>query len=143
LIKYIGASKVGKKVQVQILRDGKPQTIEVTIGHRPDFNKLAQPAEEKTGNTGPYEWRGLRVQSITPEIADRLNIEDVTGVVVSAVAQNSQAIEAGIRPGDVIVSVNNSPVSSPQEFADIAGPAKGSCLIRTIRGFFVIEEKTE
>jgi Do/DeqQ family serine protease len=55
---------------------------------------------------------GIAIQPVTPEIAARLKLTEVRGVIVENVASNSAAARAGIQPGDVIVAFNGQPVSS-------------------------------
>jgi serine protease Do len=62
------------------------------------------------------------------------------GAVVLAVKGDSRAAGAGLRPGDVIVSVNQKPVMSPREVVDAAGEVKGTLLLQVIRdgsGLFI------
>jgi serine protease Do len=54
---------------------------------------------------------GVSIQPMTPELASKLGLEESRGVVVAAVAPNSPAARAGIRPGDVIVGFNGEPVT--------------------------------
>jgi Do/DeqQ family serine protease len=55
---------------------------------------------------------GIAIQPVTPEIAAKLRLPEVRGVVVENVASSSAAARAGIQPGDVIVGFNGQPVSS-------------------------------
>src|SRR5919109_3758101 len=54
---------------------------------------------------------GVSIQPMTPELAAKLGLEEARGVVVAAVAPNSPAARAGIRPGDAIVGFNGEPVT--------------------------------
>ena len=54
---------------------------------------------------------GVSIQPMTPELASNLGLQEARGVVVNAVAPNSPAARAGIRPGDVIVGFNGEPVT--------------------------------
>jgi serine protease Do len=50
------------------------------------------------------------VQTLTPEIAQNLGVEDAKGVVVTAVESGSPAEDAGLRRGDIILEVNRQPI---------------------------------
>lgn len=55
-------------------------------------------------------WLGMEAQSITPELADALHLKDTQGVIVAGVLRGGPADKAGLRPGDVIRSIQNVPV---------------------------------
>jgi serine protease DegQ len=55
-------------------------------------------------------WLGALVQDMTRELADSLKLPAVNGAFVSEVVRGSPADKAGIRPGDILVAVNNKPV---------------------------------
>ena len=61
---------------------------------------------------------GLTLVPLTPELARRSNLPPtVRGVVISAVDPASDAAEKGLRPGFLIMSVNQQPVTTPAEVA--------------------------
>jgi serine protease Do len=62
-------------------------------------------------------WIGVQIQPVTPEIADSLGLKQVTGALVAEPQPNSPAVKAGIQSGDVIVSVNGTPVHDARELA--------------------------
>ncbi|MGH8283212.1 MAG: DegQ family serine endoprotease [Gammaproteobacteria bacterium] len=64
---------------------------------------------------------GVNVQTLTPELAQALNIPQKQGAVVMQVVPGSQAEKAGIKPNDVIVSVNGSPVTSAADLSNAIG----------------------
>lgn len=56
-------------------------------------------------------WVGIEVQDITPEIAESFNLPNTKGALIAGVLRGGPADKAGIRPGDVLVSVNEKPVT--------------------------------
>ncbi|MCS7049448.1 MAG: Do family serine endopeptidase [Verrucomicrobiae bacterium] len=120
---------VGDRVNLRVLRDGQPLTITLQTGELPDRPQLASqraPREPATQTT----W-GIEVQSITRELAERLQLPIGSGVYVSAVTPGSPAAEQGLQQGDVITEVNRRPVRTAAEFhAALAGadPQKGALL---------------
>jgi serine protease Do len=109
----VGTTPVGKEVAVEIIRDGREKTIEVTIG------ELEEGAETKQGPVESKTDLGMRVEELTPEMAQRFNIPDKSGLVVVEVAGNSPAAEAGIRPGDLIVEIEQKEIKTLEEYQDI------------------------
>jgi S1-C subfamily serine protease len=54
---------------------------------------------------------GVAIQPMTPEIAKKLNLSELRGVVVASVVADSAAARAGLKQGDVITALNGKPVS--------------------------------
>lgn len=131
----------GATVTLDILRDGKPLTLRVTLGERPTnlSATVGGPGKVTEGTL-----RGISVQSLTPSIRDQLGIpEGVTGVVISEIDPNSPAAQAGLQSGDVIESINRQPVRAVGDFNRLAAEAKGRTLLRLNRqgtGFYAVIE---
>ncbi|HWK13110.1 MAG TPA: Do family serine endopeptidase [Rhizobiaceae bacterium] len=66
-------------------------------------------------------WLGVQIQPVTPEIAESLGLGQQRGALVADAQQGSPALDAGIRAGDVITSVDGKSVSSPRELARLIG----------------------
>ena len=62
-------------------------------------------------------WIGVQIQTVTPDIADSLGLKQATGALVSEPQKDSPAAKAGIASGDVITSLNGTPVHDPRELA--------------------------
>lgn len=136
-LSYIVANiKPGTKIPLDILREGKPMRITATVGTRPSEEKLAQstfdPDENKDfdqqgDNADSKTIRdalGVSVIALDPEIARQLGMgTDVKGVVVD-IAGSGSAAQAGIRRGDVLVSVNYKPVTNSAQLAAAIAEAK-------------------
>lgn len=106
----------GTQVDVDIFRGGKKLTIPVKLGTLKD-----EEAQEKVARLQPSdveETLGLQVQAITPEIARTLRLENTEGVVVSQVAPEGPAAEAGVRRGDVVREVNRKPVTDMDSYQE-------------------------
>lgn len=134
----------GTEVKLDLLRDGKPMTITVTVGERPANLGL------NAGRGAPLTegaLRGISVQNLTPEIRDRLGLPvDVAGVVISDLDPRSPAAQAGLQAGDVIESINRRPVHTVQDFARWAAEARTRTLLRINRqgaGTFVMLSPNE
>lgn len=64
---------------------------------------------------------GVRIQDLTPEIADAMDLGRREGALVAQVTPNSAADAAGIREGDVIVRVNGKPIGGANDLATAVG----------------------
>lgn len=136
LLKLVSRATIGKKVKVGILRDRKNITVEVGIAARPE--EMKEFAEAALGN-----WRGIEVQEITPEIAQRYKIAEKSGVAVVNVEPGSPADIAGLTRGDVITEINKKPIKNVSDYNNVTKPAKGDALILTSRGYAVIKEEAK
>jgi serine protease Do len=135
LVDIVGKTEVGKKVKLVVIRDKKEISLMVEIGQRPE--EIEEVYEEKH----PNQWRGIEVEEITPQLSQRFNLKEKSGVVVTYVEPNSPADDAGIIPGDVILEIEKQPVRNLSDFERITRSLKGMAMLRTNRGFFILEER--
>jgi Do/DeqQ family serine protease len=68
------------------------------------------------GSAVKRPWLGARLQAVTPEIADSLNLKRPAGALVASVSAGGPAARAGLKSGDLIVSVDGQPVDDPNAF---------------------------
>jgi serine protease Do len=110
LVKEILRKKVGQKVKLSIIRDGKPTNIEVTTTAMPEKPEIAKEKEEE-------EKLGAKVQELTPQLAARYRISGIKkGVVVIGVEDGSVAEEIGLQEGDVILEINRKKIENLRDF---------------------------
>jgi len=136
---------VGQKVTLEVIRNGKPVKVPVQTKEMPDELRVASrqtPGKPKSATT-----LGLTVQTLTKDLANQFELTDIEGVVVTEVAADSPAEEAGLQHGDVITEVNRTPVKTAEEFAVAMekADAKKGVLLYVKRGggstFVVLKEK--
>ncbi len=106
--------KPGSSVALELWHDGKTKTVNVTIGELEDKATVA--AAKDAAGQGKL---GVAVRALTAEEKKSSGI--VEGVVVEDVA--GAAARAGVRAGDVIVSVNRTAVKSPEQLKELIGKA--------------------
>lgn len=120
----VGLMRVGDKVELKTVREGKPRNTTVTIGKDTEQalagNKLHPQLEGATF--------APRDESNTPDS------DDARGVVVQKVDPRSPAARTGLRPNDIIIGVNRKPVNSMADFDKLAGVKSGSLLLHVRRG---------
>jgi serine protease Do len=118
LPRIVANTAVGKSVDVAIVRKGKEEVKQVTVGRLEDGEKqlasVQQPSTESP--TVVRQALGLSLSGINDELRQRYSLkDDLKGVVVTRVDPNSAAADKRIQPGDVIVEVGQEPVSNPAD----------------------------
>jgi len=121
----IAGTAPGTSVQLKVFRSGKAFELPVTLGQLPASGAIpgSSSASAGSGANSGKALKGVRVENLTPQIAQQLNMPMSTvGVVVDSVDQSSAAAAAGLQRGDVIQEVNHKPVNNIEEFrAAVAG----------------------
>ena len=118
LPKIVAATPQGKVVPVEVMRDGKRQTISIEIGKRTDDQVASlnpnAPGDRHQGES--VNKLGADVAALTPGLRQQYGIDDdVDGVLVTGVNEKTQAMENGIREGDIIQKVGSQAVRTPKE----------------------------
>src|SRR5579864_8172306 len=105
---FVEQSKPGSTVKLAVMRDGKNMEIPVTL------EKMgARDKEEMSSNEGGKPRWGIGLGELTPDVRQQIQAnDDVKGAVVERVLPGSPADNAGLRPGDVILSVNRHETGS-------------------------------
>jgi serine protease Do len=104
----------GKTIALGIIRDGKPQTINIKLG---EFHATTEVADNSNPEQSQGGKLGLAVDNLTSDIRQQLNIPaEINGVAVETVRPASPAEDAGLAPGDVILEINRHPVQSADKF---------------------------
>ncbi len=122
----VGATKVGKSVEVTVIRNGgEEKQLTVKLGKRtqetvaslnPDRQppSIVEAQQEET-------LAGLHVQDLTPEIAERYGYSsDEKGVIVTKVEQGSNAEKKGIKPGYLIQEMEWLPIDDLESYSTVA-----------------------
>jgi serine protease Do len=108
----ISADRPGAKITLGIFRDGKMESVPVTLEA---MNKKQMASAGEPGSKGKARW-GVGLGELTPDLRDQLQLpSNVKGVVVTNVLPGSSADNAGLSRGDVIAEVNRRPVQSPAD----------------------------
>ncbi|MBI4828009.1 MAG: DegQ family serine endoprotease [Nitrospinae bacterium] len=129
LPRVVASVKPGVEVKVKVIRKGNTQIIALKLGVMPD-----EPDMEAAAPKPSEDLLGMTVETITPHLARRLELDRVKGVVVTGVAPYSPASRAGFRPGDVIIEVNQMEVASLEEFENqLAGVKPGQTALFVIQ----------
>lgn len=131
----------GKRIPIELIRDGRRMTVTAVVGKRPSEEELAQsfeqsqPGDEDQFNRPPKQQGeglaerslGLSVLPLTPQIARQLGVPDTTrGLVVNAVDGSSDAGSKGLQRGDIILSANYRDVANVADLEAAVRQAKAA-----------------
>ena len=119
----VAESPVGKEVDLVVIRKGAELTVKVTLGRLEEGEKLAEAegegTDEEQGPVATASVLGMTIGEMTDESRTKFGIgADVSGVIVTEVAENSAASERGVVAGDVITEIAQESVSTPKDVLD-------------------------
>ncbi|HUD48518.1 MAG TPA: trypsin-like peptidase domain-containing protein [Candidatus Baltobacteraceae bacterium] len=129
----IAAKPPGHVTVLNVVRAKEHLLIRVTVAALPPEQEMAaemHPSNDKAEAVS----LGLTVEPMSKALASRYGIDEVSGVVVTEVEQDSAADESGLKPGDVITEINRKRISNPRQFRDAvkSADAKGGIMVNLI-----------
>jgi serine protease Do len=136
LVDYIASRKPGTKVQLGFIRNGKNQDTTVTTADRAKLfaARLGEDQGNEDENTPKQSKLGITVRKLTPDMADRLDIESGKGVIVQDVKPGSFAEDVNLARGDIILQINKQPINSEEDFQKIeSGLKSGQDVVFLVR----------
>ncbi len=128
LVRRAGNTEVGKTVRVVVFRDGKTQTLRVTLGRREVAEgaiPVAQPGDAEEVKPTEEVVLGLTLSPLTGELREQLELaDDAEGLVVTDVDSLSEAYEKGMRAGDVLTEAGQQTLRGVADLNDRIAEAK-------------------
>lgn len=129
----VAETPVGTKAQVVIYRNGKEQKVDIIIGQLPEERSLSGGGNENTLEDD----LGFTVQTLTPELAQSLGIDEQTGLLVTDVRPGSLADDAGLQRGDLIIEAGTGQkrqtVASARDLESILASNKDQNILLLVR----------
>jgi serine protease Do len=126
LVRMVGETEIGKSVEVVVWRDGKTETVNVTLGRREEAEGVV-PAVSGPEAATPKEAKvlGLQVSELTDATRQGLGLDEkADGLVVLEVDEASEAYEKGLRAGDLIAEAGQQKVATVKELQTRVADAK-------------------
>lgn len=111
----VGRTEIGKSVPVEIMRNNKRQTISVIIDELPEEEEIAQ----NTGKSGGLIDKRLAIELVDLTEQQQQQYDATEGVIVADV-DLGPASEAGIRRGDLLISINNQKIKDAKQFLELS-----------------------
>lgn len=133
----IRGKKIGVPVTFDVFRLGKIIPVKVSLAEYPDTtpiqvtNVKSTPAPKTTPTA-----LGVTVKPLTPALAAQFGTAATEGVVVATVEKNSVASRSGVRPGDIVTSIDQQPITNRKQFQAVMDKAdlKKGVIVNMIRG---------
>jgi serine protease Do len=122
LPRFVAETPVGKRVDVDIIRDGKDKRVPMQIQEMAEEKAAARQAEEVEGVVDSF---GMKLDDLSAKWQQHLGITEKSGVLVVAVEDGSPADDAGMETGDIIKEVDRKPVKNLEEYNAAVEKAKG------------------
>ena len=132
----ISSSRPGDRRKLKVLRDGKEKTIAVKLGELPPEETLASRDDDRDEEATVQSRTGFAVADLDSREAQRFDLRAEDGVLVTRVNPRSKAARGGIRPGDVVVRINDQKIRNLRDYRQaLKGYKKGdTILLRIVRG---------
>jgi serine protease Do len=117
----------GSKIQLDVMRNGHPEKIDLTVGEYHKNQEVAAASSDASGHAR----LGIAISDLTPDVRQQLQLgSDVQGVAVAQVQPGSPAEDAGLSSGDVILEINRKPVTSADQFRnEVKGLPEGKDML--------------
>ena len=117
LVNPIAQTPIGQSVELRYVRNKEAKEVTLTVADRAKiFPQSAQDNEEQPDQSAEPGQLGLHVEELTPDLARKLNMGRLMGVVITQVDPASFAEDIGFTRGDVIVEINHIPVNSISDY---------------------------
>lgn len=113
--------RVGSKVDVDVIREGKNKTFTVKLGERPDNVQDSQFGGEQNS----FDDLGFMFRSLNKDLAEQLGYpSSFKGLVVTQIDPDSKAAMSGVRTGDLLVEINHKRINDLSDYSRTMGRIK-------------------
>ena len=126
----LGSSRPGDTLKLGVLRDGKNLTLSLKAEAPP-----ATPAKDEKVIAGRNPFDGATVVNLSPAVADELGLDPFSGkgVLVTNLGRGF-AMNAGLRPGDIVRKVNGRDIESVRDLVGVVGSGAAQWQVTIVRG---------
>lgn len=129
----VALTRPGTSIELEILRKGKVRKHKIVVDAMEVEKVASDNAPAAEAGTDALPQIGLRLQKLTPELAEQFGYQNKRGVLVAAVEPGSVAARAGIEPGALIEEVNRVDVNDPHEVAALVEKSQRDTILLLIR----------
>lgn len=128
LPRIVANTPVDRKVKVEVWRDGRTQTLNVTIAKLDDdvvASATPQSQDQSKAHERELTALGITVATPTPDVLERFDLpEKAEGLVITDVDPEGPAFEEGIRPGDMVAEISQEKIKTSEDAERLVKAAK-------------------
>jgi len=128
LPRYVAATPIDKKVKLVIFRDGEKRDISLVVGKLND----GEAASGGSGTGSESDKIGIRVAELNKEMAERLGIRDLKGLVITEIKPGSSAEEVGLVSGSIILEINGKRPETLPAYTALISKLKKDDVVRLL-----------
>jgi serine protease Do len=140
LVRMVVSTKPHTTVPMRVMRDRQEKTINVTVDEldlEAEGNLARGGGRDRDNDTAQETSAGfgLSLSNVSSEVARRLRLEDNKGALIQDIEPASPAARAGLQPGDVIIRVGRTPITTAAEASRELGKvaSHGTVFLRVLR----------
>ena len=114
LPRLVGATKPGTRATMELWRKGRTVSVNVTVGEMPSTEEEG-PSSQGVPQVAPADALGLTVTEVSASTRERFQFQGGVQVVEA----DGPAAEAGIGAGDIVLTINETDITSPAQYASV------------------------
>jgi len=116
----------GDEVQLNIWRGGRQQQLSMRLG---EFERSTASEDAAAGTPSRSSRLGFDARPITPQLTREYELTEREGLVITQVERSGPAVTRGVRPGQVLLSINGRAVRTEEELERIAGSVSADAVV--------------
>ena len=133
LPKLVAAAAPDSEVKIDVLRQGKEETVSLKLGKFDETRTASNAPDAKPQASAASDKLGATLEAITPTAREQLGLDDsVEGVVITSLDGNGRAADAGLEVGDVILQVGDTEVRNPRDVDHAISSSKSNAVLMQI-----------
>jgi len=121
----VANSEIDKKLPISVIRDKKEKYLNIKLTAKPD-NKETNKTKNEDDKSDDL---GLDVDELNSEFAQKYEIDEKDGVIITRIYPNTPAAESGLSVGDVILEINRKSIDNVNDFNEFTKDKKKGSLL--------------
>jgi serine protease Do len=116
----------GSDVKLEVWRNGNTKMVDLKLGNRTEFVTAQRPDDNTASPNSAKKWLGLTVETLSEDNARQYGIDYEPGAIIADIDPGSQAEDAGLSVGDIILKIGPKEIRSAGDFYKVASDMEKS-----------------